>query len=98
MRKLSLHELQTSRSTSRDSGHDQIVAQLRSHEQDNVVNEPVPHPVDHGDMLLGREPGHDDSAANFLVDHVIPGYDRTGCCVALRYGRWTRYGPDRSQS
>ena len=28
MRKLSPHELQTSRSTSRDSGHDQIVAQL----------------------------------------------------------------------
>ena len=32
MRKLSLHELQTSRSTSRDSGHDQIVAQLRYHQ------------------------------------------------------------------
>ena len=30
MRKLSPHELQTSRSTSRDSGHDQNVAQLRS--------------------------------------------------------------------
>ena len=29
VRKLSPHELQTSRSTSRDSGHDQIVAQLR---------------------------------------------------------------------
>ena len=30
MRKLSPHELQTSRSTSRDRGHDQIVAQLRA--------------------------------------------------------------------
>src|SRR6266516_1194647 len=46
-----------------------------SHEQDDVVNEPIPHPVDHGDMLLGREPGHDDAAAVLLVDHVIPGYD-----------------------
>jgi hypothetical protein len=30
VRKFSPHELQTSRSTSRDSGYDQIVAQLRS--------------------------------------------------------------------
>jgi hypothetical protein len=49
-----------------------------SHEQDDVVNEPIPHPVDHGDMLLGREPGHDDAAAVLLVDHVIPGHDPAG--------------------
>jgi hypothetical protein len=53
-------------------------ARRASHEQDDVVNEPIPHPVDHGDMLLGREPGHDDAAAVLLVDHVIPGYDPAG--------------------
>jgi hypothetical protein len=29
-------------------------------------------------MLLGREPGHDDTAAVLLVDHVIPGHDPAG--------------------
>ncbi len=53
-------------------------ARPASHEEDDVVNEPIPHSVDHGDMLRGREPGHDDAAAVLLVDYVIPGHDPAG--------------------
>ena len=42
MRKLSPHEPQTSRSTSRDSGHDQIVAQLRFQDVlDKLADQPL---------------------------------------------------------
>ncbi len=68
MRKLSPHEPQTSRSTSRDSGHDQIVAQLRSQVGLAVAPDPSPGILlrQHlGELVLDQAPRRDTDAKAF---------------------------------
>lgn len=53
-------------------------AQPALHEQDDIVNQTVLHPVDHDGVHLRREPGQDETAEVLLIDHIVPGHHPAG--------------------
>src|SRR5262249_50068247 len=48
---------------------------MASHEEDDVVDEPVFDLVDHDGMQGGRVAGDVDAGCFFLIDHVVAGRD-----------------------